>query len=40
MNPGTRERIRGYSTFTFIRNMPALTDYVRSLARAQAGGNS
>jgi PelA/Pel-15E family pectate lyase len=29
MNPGTRERIRGYSTFTFVRNMRVLTDYVR-----------
>jgi len=30
MNPGTRERIRGYSTSTFIRNMRVLTDHVRS----------
>lgn len=29
MNPGTRERIRGYSTSTFVRNMRILTEHVR-----------
>jgi hypothetical protein len=29
MNPGTRERLRGYSSGVFIRNMRVLTDYVR-----------
>lgn len=30
MNPSTRERMRGYSTGVFIRNMRVLTEYVRS----------
>ena len=30
LNPGTRERTRGYSTGVFVRNMRALTEYVRS----------
>ena len=30
MNPGSRERMRGYSTFTFTRNMRILTDYIKS----------
>ncbi|HEX8502036.1 MAG TPA: pectate lyase [Pyrinomonadaceae bacterium] len=34
MNPGTRERLRGYSTGVFVRNMRALTDYVRPAAAA------
>ena len=29
MNPGTRERIRGYSTGVFVRNMRVLTEHVR-----------
>lgn len=29
LNPGTRERIRGYSTGVFVRNMRALTEHVR-----------
>jgi hypothetical protein len=38
LNPGTRERIRGYSTFTFIRNMRILTDYLKSAGQGRAGG--
>ena len=30
LNPSTRERMRGYSTSTFVRNMRVLADHVRS----------